>query len=143
MFPGPGSTKKRIQQLIQRNNLSIFWCDEALELIRKAKEEYHTKLDLGWCWLKVLPDELFELTWLEELSLSNNAYVFSFEENDWVGGIIILAVSIVAILYHGWQIRMSEGRYNLSWNDIRLSIIQFYGDPYIYAYSEIIKRMDK
>lgn len=72
------------------------------------------------------------------------SFIFSFvEENDWVGGIIILAVSIVAILYHGWQIRMSEGRYNLSWNDIRLSIIQFYGDPYIYAYSEIIKRMDK
>ena len=56
-------------------------------------------------------------------------FVFAFVwERDWVGGIIILIISFLVIGYHGWQIRIVEGRYNLSWEDIQLSIIQFYGD---------------
>ena len=41
----------------------------ALKLIKEAKEKRLTRLDLGNCGLTELPDELFELTWLEELNL--------------------------------------------------------------------------
>jgi Leucine-rich repeat (LRR) protein len=43
----------------------------ALKLITEAKETRATRLDLGNCGLTELPDELFELTWLEELNLSS------------------------------------------------------------------------
>lgn len=43
----------------------------ALKLIRETKEKRLTSLDLGNCGLTELPDELFELIWLEELNLSN------------------------------------------------------------------------
>jgi len=43
--------------------------DLALKLIEKERKEKTGKLDLGNCGLKVLPKELFELIWLEELSL--------------------------------------------------------------------------
>jgi FtsH-binding integral membrane protein len=56
-------------------------------------------------------------------------FIFAFvQERDWVGGILILVVAFGIIGYHGWQIRIVEGRYSLSWPDIQLSIIQFYGD---------------
>ena len=42
----------------------------ALKLIRKAKQKRLTRLDLGNCGLTEIPEELFELTWLEELILS-------------------------------------------------------------------------
>ena len=43
----------------------------ALKLIREAKQKRLTRLDLGKCGLTEIPEELFELTWLEELVLSN------------------------------------------------------------------------
>ena len=43
----------------------------ALKLIQEAKDKRLTRLDLGNCGLTELPDELFELVWLEELILSN------------------------------------------------------------------------
>ena len=46
----------------------------ALKLIEKEKRERTGKLDLGYCGLTELPEELFELNWLEELNLCN-AYV--------------------------------------------------------------------
>ena len=46
----------------------------ALKLIAEAKEIRKTRLDLGNCGLTELPDELFELTWLEELILKNGWY---------------------------------------------------------------------
>ena len=42
---------------------------EALRLIREVKENKCLSLDLGRTGLTELPDELFELTWLESLSL--------------------------------------------------------------------------
>lgn len=48
----------------------------ALNLIRKAKKERLTKLDLGNCGLRELPKELFELVWLEELTLSSQVQFF-------------------------------------------------------------------
>ena len=39
----------------------------ALKGVREAKRTRATRLDLGNCGLTELPDELFELTWLEEL----------------------------------------------------------------------------
>jgi internalin A len=47
----------------------------ALKLIQEAKEQRLTRLDLGNCGLTELPDELFELTWLEELDLGNKDYM--------------------------------------------------------------------
>ena len=39
----------------------------ALKLIRECKETRATRLDLGYCGLTKLPDELFELVWLQNL----------------------------------------------------------------------------
>ena len=50
----------------------------ALQLIREAKEKRLTHLDLGNCGLTELPEELFELEWLEMLNLGE--YYFSLEE---------------------------------------------------------------
>lgn len=60
-------------------------------------------------------------------------FIFAFvEEHDWIGGVVILIISFGTIGYHGWQIqKIDDGRYSLSQDDIRLSIIQFYGDPII------------
>ncbi len=55
----------------------------ALKLIAEAKETRATRLDLGNCGLTELPDELFELTWLEELILSNEWDNYSFEKKEW------------------------------------------------------------
>ena len=55
----------------------------ALKLIREAKETRATRLDLGNCGLTELPDELFELTWLEELNLSDNGIVFDAKRKKW------------------------------------------------------------
>jgi Leucine-rich repeat (LRR) protein len=44
----------------------------ALERIRKAKKEHLTKLNLSYCGLTELPNELFELIWLEELILNSS-----------------------------------------------------------------------
>ncbi len=53
----------------------------ALKLIREAKETHATRLDLGNCGLTQLSDELFELTWLEELNLCSEAWYYDFEKN--------------------------------------------------------------
>ena len=42
---------------------------QALRLIAQAKQTRATRLDLGNCGLTELPDALFELTWLEELTI--------------------------------------------------------------------------
>ena len=44
----------------------------ALQRIREAKEKRLTRLDLNRCGLTALPNELFELTWLKQLDLSNS-----------------------------------------------------------------------
>lgn len=46
----------------------------ALKLIREAKETKAKTLDSGNCGLTELPDELFELVWLEELYLSTQSW---------------------------------------------------------------------
>ena len=54
----------------------------ALQLIEKEKQEKTGKLDLGKCGLTDFSEELFELTWLEELSLSNK--VLSENLQKWI-----------------------------------------------------------
>ena len=54
----------------------------ALKLIKEAKEKRLTRLDLGNCGLTELPDELFELVWLEELNLSGKTTFFNYELNE-------------------------------------------------------------
>jgi internalin A len=56
----------------------------ALQRIREAKEQRLTRLDLGNCGLTELPDELFELVWLEELQLSNQWDFFDDEASEWL-----------------------------------------------------------
>lgn len=55
----------------------------ALKLIKEAKEKRLTRLDLGNCGLTELPDELFELVWLEELMLCAEGGFFDFNKNEW------------------------------------------------------------
>jgi len=50
----------------------------ALQLIEKEKKEKTGKLDLGYCGLTEIPEEVFELTWLEELVVSNEYYDNNF-----------------------------------------------------------------
>ncbi|MEZ4849942.1 MAG: hypothetical protein R3B93_15270 [Bacteroidia bacterium] len=56
--------------------------DLALKLIREAKKTKAKKLDLGNCGLTELPDELFELVWLEELYLSSKGWLYDFETGE-------------------------------------------------------------
>ncbi|MBL7724831.1 MAG: leucine-rich repeat domain-containing protein, partial [Chitinophagaceae bacterium] len=43
----------------------------AIALIKETKNKKLKSLDLGRCGLKEIPEELFEMTWLEELNLGN------------------------------------------------------------------------
>jgi Leucine-rich repeat (LRR) protein len=45
--------------------------EQALRLIEKEKKERTGKLNLGNCGLSLIPKEVFELTWLEELTFGN------------------------------------------------------------------------
>ena len=56
----------------------------ALKLIQEAKEKRLTSLDLGNCGLTELPDELFELTWLEELILCNSRKIFDEQKRKYI-----------------------------------------------------------
>ena len=49
---------------------------DAQRLIKKEKEEKTGKLDLGNCGLTEIPEEVFDLKWLEELSFCNRRYNF-------------------------------------------------------------------
>lgn len=52
----------------------------ALKLIAEAKRTRATRIDLGNCDLTELPEELFELTWLEELIISSSWNEYSLKE---------------------------------------------------------------
>ncbi len=54
----------------------------ALKLIREAKETKAKKLDLGKCGLTKLPEELFDLVWLEELYLCNSGWSYDLEKKE-------------------------------------------------------------
>ena len=56
----------------------------ALQRIREAKENRLTRLDIGNCGLTEIPDEVFELVWLEELIVSNDWWEYSFEKMEQV-----------------------------------------------------------
>lgn len=54
----------------------------ALKQIRVAKEKRLTKLDLHSCRLSKWPKQLFELTWLEELLLSDSENdTYEYDDN--------------------------------------------------------------
>ncbi len=55
---------------------------QALDLIAIAKKNRATRLDIGNCNLTELPEELFELTWLEELIVSGIWRKDSFETEE-------------------------------------------------------------
>jgi internalin A len=55
----------------------------AQQRIREAKEKRLTRLDIGNCGLTEIPEEVFELTWLEELILSSEWDEYSFEKMKW------------------------------------------------------------
>jgi len=54
----------------------------AIKLIEKERQEKTGKLDLGKCGLKIIPKKLFDLTWLEELSLSNK--IWDYNKQGWI-----------------------------------------------------------
>ena len=56
----------------------------ALKLIAEAKEKRLTTLDLGNCGLTEIPEELFELVWLEGLSFSNSYYDWNEDAKKWL-----------------------------------------------------------
>jgi internalin A len=98
----------------------------ALELIAKEKIERTRRLDLGKCGLKSIPDELFELSWLEMLNLSNR-YV-DWQKWQWVesnnngadNSISKLKKGIIKL--NNLKILMIGGDIDISWkiNDIQL-----------------------
>ncbi len=55
----------------------------ALKRINEAKQKRSKKLDLSGCGLTELPDELFELTWLEEFITYKPSDFFDVKENLW------------------------------------------------------------
>ncbi len=55
----------------------------ALQRIREAKEQRLITLDLANCGLTELPEELFELTWLEELILTDGWNEYSLKKKRW------------------------------------------------------------
>ena len=57
----------------------------ALGLIEKEKRRRTGRLDLGRCGLTVLPEELFELVWLEELSICNRYW--DYKHDKWIDSI--------------------------------------------------------
>ena len=57
----------------------------ALQLIRQAKADGSTTLDLGRTGLTELPEELFELEQLETLIISNDYW--DFEKRDWIDSV--------------------------------------------------------
>ncbi|MFM2320844.1 MAG: hypothetical protein RLZZ215_3465, partial [Pseudomonadota bacterium] len=56
----------------------------ALQKIREAKEKRLTRLDIGRCGLTEIPEEVFELVWLEELILSNKWYERDQAQKKWI-----------------------------------------------------------
>lgn len=71
----------------------------ALRLIRKAKEKRLTSLDLGNCGLTELPDELFELTWLETLILSNEHWFWNDERKLWSQQKVLTIMCLIDFSY--------------------------------------------
>ena len=57
--------------------------ETALTYIHEAKEKRLTTLDISNCGLTELPDEVFELTWLETLILSSCWNEYDLETNQW------------------------------------------------------------
>ena len=57
------------------NPTSITMSNLAQQRIREAKEKKLTRLDISNCDLTEIPEEVFELTWLEELNLSGMKYL--------------------------------------------------------------------
>jgi internalin A len=55
----------------------------AQQRIREAKEKRLTRLDIGNCGLTEIPEEVFELVWLEELILSNTWAEYSAKQKGW------------------------------------------------------------
>ncbi len=51
--------------------------DLAKQLIAEAKRTRATKLDLSWTGMTEVPEELFELEWLEELILDDQELLTS------------------------------------------------------------------
>ena len=79
---------QKISRLLWYNKPTLSFRDRpmselALQLIREAKEQRLTRLDLGFCGLTTLPEELFELEWLEELIIANHWFEWQVDTQSW------------------------------------------------------------
>lgn len=54
----------------------------AQQRIREAKEKRSIRLDIGNCGLTEIPEEVFELVWLEELMLCPKGRYFDYEKKE-------------------------------------------------------------
>src|SRR5688500_6136216 len=52
-----------------------------IEIIEREKAEKTGRLDLGQCGLAYIPDDVYEMNWLEDLVLANNN--FNLDEYDY------------------------------------------------------------
>lgn len=56
--------------------------------------------------------------------------VYSFiMDEQWRAGMILFILSVSSGFYCWHQVRVAANRYNLTWTDAQLSVIQFYSDP--------------
>jgi hypothetical protein len=56
-----------------------------------------------------------------------------YVDHDWLSAGLVLGFAALCIVYHGHEMRACEARYNASWEDAALSVVQFYGDPVLYV----------
>jgi hypothetical protein len=56
--------------------------------------------------------------------------VYSFiVDEQWRAGMVIFILGAISGVHCWYQLRAAANRYNLTWTDAQLSVIQFYGDP--------------
>ena len=91
----------------------------ALKLIQEAKASRATRLDLGNCGLTELPEELFELVWLEELILSHRYWQYGFEkeERGWISSENKGAAN--TIKFFNPKIKLLRGLKKISANELK------------------------
>ena len=72
----------------------------ALQLIKDCKKKKNKKLDLGYCGLRAVPKEIFELTWLEELILRDSYW--DDQQEQWIHSPNLGEINKLSSLPEGW-----------------------------------------
>jgi hypothetical protein len=51
-----------------------------------------------------------------------------FVDRDWIASIVVFVIAVACTVYYWYQMKKAEGRYNMSWEDFRMGVVQFYCD---------------